>query len=61
MNPMKEDDTQEILSEGQPTVQTPGPPIDDGCQGLPTAAGEYTKTGTRNADGSCTISTWTPK
>lgn len=62
MNPMKDDDTQEIL----PQVPLPvvegggGPPIDDGCQGLPAAPGNYSKSGTRHADGSCTVGPWGP-
>ena len=53
------DDTDEILPE--PAIQTPGPPIDDGCHGLPTTAGDYVRNGTRNADGSCTVGAWVPK
>lgn len=63
MNPMKEKegDTEEILPAPIPVVQTPGPPIDDPCAGLPTTPGEYVKIGTRNADGTCSIGSWAPK
>lgn len=58
---VKDDDTQEILPNPVAVIQTPGPPIDDPCQGLPATAGDYVKNGTRNADGTCNVGGWVPK
>lgn len=58
---MKDDDTKEILPNPIPLEVVVGPPIDDPCQGLPAAAGEYIRPGTRNADGTCSFGSWVPK
>jgi hypothetical protein len=57
----KDDDTAEILPDVPPErVSEIGPPIDDPCAGLPMLPGNYSKPGTRHADGSCTIGNWGP-